>query len=110
MVDLNLPFSFVIPIPSPAARVFGRESTAGPLACFIVYRANTIERERIAIAADLCGVSSGTFMRSVVMNVVEEVLRHTTDPEAAALAIEPPEIPTAHYDGTPTPVRSQRTG
>lgn len=77
-IDLTLPLIFNVPIPSPMARVFGREATSGPLACFINYRGTTLEREQIAQAAALCGVTASTFMRSVIMTVVNDILAHKT--------------------------------
>ena len=74
LLDLSLPLVYNVLIPSQADRRFGRESTSGPLACFIAYRGNKNERNEIAYAAALCGVSASTFMRHIVMSVVTDIM------------------------------------
>ena len=83
-IDLSLPDTFVVVIPNPRAKVFGRESTAGPLACYINYRANTLERDLIAEAAQRCGVTSSTFMRSIVMQMTQQVVKHCKSEQSLA--------------------------
>lgn len=77
MVDISLPITFEIPTPMPRAYVFGRESSSGPLACMIHYRANKIEREAIAKAAAFCGVSASCFCREVINAMVQCVTHHS---------------------------------
>lgn len=73
-MDVNLPLSYVVPIPNPSARMFGRRSTSGPLGCFIMYRANVMERERLATAAAHVGIPYSAFMRYVVNHMVDQIL------------------------------------
>lgn len=78
----ELPLTFMIPVPVQLERARGRASTSGPEKCFLQCRGTKMERAAIEQAADICGVSSGTFMRFTVMAMAEAVIKaHNNDSE-----------------------------
>ena len=76
MAKQDIPLSLNIPTPVPfeRARAKGIESSTGPNGCLVQYRGTTFEKERIKRAAEYCGVSYGTFMRSVVTDAAAVII------------------------------------
>lgn len=73
----GLPLQFTIPRPREFQTHYGRgiDSCRGPEGCFIQFRGVITERDKIQQAAKVLGISYGNFMRSIVNDVADRVLK-----------------------------------
>lgn len=65
---------YYLPIPTEIPYGKGIESTSGPHGIKIVFRATTMEREKVARAAAKVGVTSAVFMRRIINDLADAVL------------------------------------
>lgn len=72
----ELPTHLNLPIPTDIPYSYGIEATSGPYGCLIQCRATKKEREKIQRAAELCGVSYGTFMRRLCNDGADAIIAH----------------------------------
>ncbi len=72
---MNIPPYFIIPTPVEIPVQRGIASTNGPNGCLIQCRGTTMERDKIQRAANLLGLTYGTFMRRVVNDFADAVIQ-----------------------------------
>lgn len=77
----ELPISLTIPLPTQIPYSWGIEATSGPEGCFIQCRGTIPEREKIKRAAAVLGLSYGGFMRRVLNDTADVILRDLCDDE-----------------------------
>lgn len=71
----ELPVYINLPIPTEIPYSYGLEATSGPNGCFIQCRGTKPEREKIARAAALVGVSYGTFIRRLINDAADIIIK-----------------------------------
>ncbi len=65
----------ILPIPTKIEEGKGIYSSGGPNGCYIQYRGIKSERERLQRAAEHLGISYSAFMRCLINDAVEEILK-----------------------------------
>ncbi len=85
---MNIPPYFIIPTPVEIPRQKGIASTQGPNGCLIQCRGNTMERDKIQRAANLLGISYGTFLRRCANDLADQVIMLSEGKELPAIPVE----------------------
>lgn len=81
------PKELVIPLPQTIEHGSGITATSGPHGVHIIYRGLRTEREKLHKAAALLGLSYGAFMRCIVNDVSEIIIKMH---EASGTTQQPP--------------------
>lgn len=71
----ELPYSITLPIPTDIPYSYGIEATSGPYGCLIQCRGTHKERDKIKKAAALVGVSYGTFIRRLLNDAADALIK-----------------------------------
>lgn len=67
--------AYYIPLPTPYERARGIDATSGPNWKFIQFKGIKAERDKIHRAAEIVGVSAATFMRCIINDFADNVIR-----------------------------------
>ena len=78
------PDKLTIPLPRTIAQGSGITATSGPHGVHIIYRGLRTERDKLHIAANLLGLSYGAFMRCLVNDVADMVIKMHDEQQASA--------------------------
>lgn len=71
----ELPVFINLPIPTEIPYSYGIEATSGPYGCLIQCRGTHRERDKIKRAAALVGVSYGTFIRRLLNDAADLIIK-----------------------------------
>lgn len=77
------PNELTIPLPRSIAFGSGITATSGPHGVHILYRGLRSERERLALAASYLGLSYGCFMRCLVNDVADMIIKMHDEQKAS---------------------------
>jgi len=79
------PDKLLIPLPRSIEHGSGITATSGPYGVHIIYRGLRTEREKLHKAAGYLGLSYGAFMRCLVNDVADMIIRMHDEHEASGV-------------------------
>ena len=79
------PNELTIPLPRSIQYGSGITATSGPHGVHIIYRGLRTEREKLHRAAGYLGISYGTFMRCLVNDVADMIIKMHDEQEASSV-------------------------
>jgi hypothetical protein len=81
--EINFPALLQIPLPRPIQYGSGITATSGPYGCHILYRGLKSERDKLHEAAALLGISYGAFIRCLVNDAADFVIKVAREQQAS---------------------------